>query len=694
MATTANSKLQITELDFTNIKTNIINYLRGQDTFKDYNFSGSALNTLIDILAYNTQYNAYYLNMVANEMFLDSALQRGSVVSHAKLLNYTPQSIVSPSAYVDVVVSDVPSSVRSLTLPRYVQFMSGIINNNTYPFVNTDLITVDVVNNSATFKNVMLKQGNSVTYSYTYDQATNPHSTFELPETHIDMSELYVQVFPTPSSTEFEVYNQVEDYLSLNSESKIFFIAEKTNGNYEISFGDGILGKKLTNGCLISISYIVTDGTASAGANNFVLSGGLEGYTTVVNSITAASGGKDRETIESIKYTAPKSFFSNNRAVTKEDYISILQQNKLGITFDAVSVWGGQENNPPIYGQIFISLKPAGSYNLTQTQKQRLINEVIKPISVVTVEPTIVDPDYTYITIDTNVYYDPNKTSLTEKELQNEIKSAIYSFTSNTLNTFNSTFMLSELSKIIEESDTSIITNEIDIQVQKKFYPNLTSPTTYKLYYGVPLKKGLFQSGVHSSPSLSFRDPDNLSNLITSVFIEEIPSSSGGVESISILNPGFSYQVAPTVTITGDGSGASAIATINKDGTLKSITVVEPGSGYTTAVVTLTPQSSDTTGSLGVGIANLEGRYGTLRLYYYNNKGVKVIFKNIGTVDYVDGVVQLNSFNPLGVDDPLGLFAVTANPQTTIISSSFNRIITVDEFDTNSVVVNLIAKSQ
>jgi hypothetical protein len=550
------------------------------------------------------------------------------------------------------------------------------------------------VNNTATFNDVIIKQGEEITYSYVYDQTTNPQAKFELPDQNIDMSELYVQVFPTPSSTEFDVYNEVEDYLSLNSESKIFFIAEKINGNYEISFGDGILGKKLTNGCLVTTSYIISSGTESAGANNFVLSGGLEGYTTVVNSISSATGGKEKETIESIKYTAPKSFFSNNRAVTKDDYISILQQNKLGITFDAVSVWGGQENDPPIYGQIFISLKPTGSYNLTQTQKQRLINETIKPISVVTVQPTIVDPDYTYIKINTNVYYDSLKTSLTEKELQNSIKSSIYSFTANTLNTFNSTFMMSELSKIIEEVDSSIITNEIDIQVQKKFYPNLTTPTTYKLYYGVPLEKGLFQSGIYSSPSLSFRDPDNLTNTLTSVFIEEIPSSSGGVESIAILNPGFSYQLAPTVTITGDGTGASAVAAINRDGTLKSITVVEPGSGYTTAVVTITPQSSDTTGALGVAVPTLEGQYGTLRLYYYNNKGVKIIFKDIGVIDYKGGLIQLNSFNPLTVDDPLGQFTVTANPQTTIISSSFNRIITVDPFDTNSVVVNLIAKNQ
>lgn len=694
MATTANSQLQITDLDFTSIKTNIINFLRSQNTFQDYNFSGSALSTLIDILAYNTQYNAYYLNMVANEMFLDSSLQRSSVISHAKLLNYTPQSRVAPSAIVDLVVSGVPSGTTVLTLPRYSQFMSEVINGKSYAYVNTDLKTTTVTNNTATFNDVIIKQGVAMVMTYNFNAASNLNSTFELPDSNIDTTTLLVQVYPTPAGTEYSVYNLVDDYLSLTGESEVYFINEKTNGNYEISFGDDILGKKLIDGCKIVVSYLTTTGTESTGANNFVLSSGIEGYTTVVNSISASTGGKEKESIDSIKFTAPKSFFSNNRAVTKDDYVAILQQNKLGITFDAVSVWGGQENEPPIYGQIFIALKPTGAYNLTQTQKQRLIKEVINPISVVTVEPTLVDPDYTYIKINTNVYYDAQKTLLTANELQNEIKTAIYSFASNTLNTFNSTFMLSDLSRVIEDTNQAIITNEIDIQVQKKFYPNLTTPTTYKLYYGVPLKKGIFQSGIYSTPSLQFRDPDNLSNIISDVYLEEVPSSTGGVESISIINKGFGYQYAPTVTISGDGSGATAVATISGDGTLKSINVLTTGSGYTGAVVTITPQANDTTGTLGNAIAQLEGRFGTLRLYYYNNRGVKVILREIGTVDYAAGIIQLNSFNPLNVDDPLGLFGVTANPQTTIISSSFNRIITVDPFDPTSVVVNMIAKNQ
>lgn len=694
MATTANSKLQITDLDFTSIKTNIVDFLRSQDTFKDYNFSGSALSTLIDVLAYNTQYNAYYLNMVANEMFLDSSLQRSSVISHAKLLNYTPQSTVAPSAVVDLVVSGIPSGVNIITLPRYSQFTSEVINGKSYAYVNTDLNTTTVTNNSATFSNVIIKQGVALTFTYGFDSASNINSSFELPDSSIDTSTLLIQVYPTPSSTEYSVYALVDDYLSLTAESEIYFLNEKTNGNYEISFGDGILGKKLINGSKISVSYLTTTGSESTGANNFVLSSGIEGYTTVVNSISPSTGGKEKESTDSIKFTAPKSFFSNNRAVTKEDYVAILQQNKLGITFDAVSVWGGQENNPPIYGQIFISLKPTGGYSLTQTQKQRLITEVIKPISVVTIEPTIVDPDYTYVKIDTNVYYNPQKTLLTSNELQNQIKTAIYSFASNTLNTFNSTFLLSDLSRVIEDTNQAIITNEINIQVQKKFYPNLTTPTSYKLYYGVPLKKGLFQSGIYSTPSLQFRDPDNLSNVISDVYLEEVPSSTGGVESISIINAGFGYQYAPTITISGDGSGATAVASISGDGTLKSISVLTAGLGYTGAVVTITPQPNDTTGTLGNAIAQLEGRYGTLRLYYYNTRGVKVILKDIGTVDYNEGIIQLNSFNPLNVDDPLGLFGVTANPQTTIISSSFNRIITVDPFDPTSVVVNMIAKNQ
>ena len=688
----ANSNIQITDLDFASVKQNFITFLKSQDTFKDYNFSGSALSTLLDVLTYNTQYNAYYMNMVANEMFLDTALQRGSVVSHAKLLGYIPQSAVAPTAYVNINV--LGANTSALTLPKYSQFLSQPIDGTVYTFVNTDTKTISVANNVGTFADVTLKQGVPVTLTFSYDSGVNTTSAFELPDQNIDTSTLLVQVYTNSYSTEFEVYTNATNFLELDSESTIYFLQEELSGKYQISFGDGVLGKKLNDGSRIVVSYISTNGTAATGANTFAMMSSIGNYIVTVDPVVAASSGKERESISSIKYQAPKSFSAQNRAVTKEDYITLINQNSLGITFDAVNVWGGQENPTPVYGQVYICLKPTGAYTLTATQKQKLIKDVIKPISVMTVEPTIVDPDYTYIKIAANVMYDPSRTNYTASQIQLMVKNAIQNFSNSTLNTFNSTFSATDLNTAIKNVDNSIITNEISIQLQKKFYPNLVTPTTYKLYYGVPLNKGMFLSGVNSSPAVQFRNPSNLANIIDGVYIEEVPSSTGGVESISIINAGYGYQYAPTVTILGDGTGATAEAVITATGVLKSINVLTAGNNYTSAIATITPVSNDTTGQLGAAVVNLQGRYGTLRTYYNNTLNVKTVLNNnAGTVDYNEGVVTLNAFGPIQVDNDLGQLSISTNPSTTIVSSSFNRIITVDPFDPNAIVVTVITKT-
>jgi hypothetical protein len=688
----ANSNIQITDLDFNDIKTNLRNFLKSQNALKDYNFEGSALSVLLDILSYNTQYNAYYLNMVANEMFLDSAIQRESVVSLAKLLNYTPKSAIAPEATINVLVNQVTDA--SLTLPKNTPFLSENLDGINYGFVATDSSTVAVSGQQALFSNVTIKQGIVASISYQVDSTTNPTYTFSIPEENVDTTTLLVSVQQSVSNTTYEIFTKASDVLLLTGDSTVYFLQEGVSGLYEINFGDGILGKKLVDGNIVNLSYLSTNGSASAGANSFINMDAIGGFSNVsVTSVQPASYGQDKESISSIKFQAPKSFSAQKRAVTKEDYITAIQQNNLGYSFDAVNVWGGQENDVPIYGQVFISLKPAGSYNLTQLQKQKLIQDVIKPISVLTVSPTIVDPDYSYLQLTVNVLYDPNKTNLTASQIKTNVKNAITNLAATQLNTFNSTFNITNFNNAVNNVSPSIITNEISLQVQKKFFPILTIPTTYNLYYGTPLKRGMFQSGISTSPSLQFRDPDNLSSIISGVQIEEVPSSTGGVESISIINPGFGYQSSPTIEILGDGVGATAEAVIAATGSLKSINVTNKGSGYTSAIVKITPKSNDTTGQLAAATVNLEGRYGTLRSFYNNNENVKIILNSsVGTVDYNLGVITLENFNPYGVQNDLGQLTVSANPTTSIISSTYNRIITVDPFDPNSIIVNVNTK--
>ena len=686
----SNTNIQVADLDFNSIKSNFITYLQSQDQFKDYNFQGSSLSVLLDLLAYNTQYNAFYLNMVANEMFLDSALQRSSVVSQAKVLDYTPKSAIAPTAYINFIANGVTNP--SFTLPQYTNFSSEAVNGVNYNFITTDSATVNVVNGVATFNNITLKQGIGVTYTYTVNNTTNPTQLFQIPDSNIDTTTIRITVQESSSNNSFEIYKPAVDYLTLTPASLVYFLQESLNGNYEVYFGDGVLGKYLRDGNIVGISYITTSGTAAGGANNFVLMDNIGAFTTSsVVPLSAATQGGAKESIASIKYQAPKSYAAQNRAVTKEDYITLIQQNNLGISFDAVNTWGGEQNDPPVYGQVFIALKPTGGYSLTDTQKQRLIADVIKPISVMTVEPTIVDPDYTYVQITANVLYDAKKTTYTANNISNIVKATISNFAATTLNTFNSTFSVSDLISAIKNSNSAIITNEVTIQLQKKFYPNLNNSTNYNFYFNAPIKKGTFLSGINSSPAVQYSDG---TNIVDGVYLQETPKFTQGVESISVLNPGYGYQSPPTITINGDGTGATAETIINGSGSITAINILTSGNNYTSAYATITPAKNDTTGQLGAAVVNLQGRYGTLSLYRIDGVNGKVLVNsNIGTVDYVNGVITLTTFNPSGVDNALGQLVISVNPTTTIISSTYNRIITVDPYDSNSVIVNVTAKT-
>jgi hypothetical protein len=486
-----------------------------------------------------------------------------------------------------------------------------------------------------------------------------------------------------------------DNYLSLDGTSTVYFLQEGIDGNYEVYFGNGILGKQLTDGNIVNINYLTSSGTAAASANSFVAMDTIGGYSNItVNSIEPATQGSLKESISSIKFHAPKAFATQKRAVTKEDYIAAIQNNNLGYSFDAVNVWGGEENDPPVYGQVMISIKPTDAYNITQTQKQRLTLDVIKPISMMTVVPTFVDPDYTYTQITANVLYDPKKTNLSASQLQSAIKTAIFNYGQSTLDSFNSSFSAFGFNEAIKNVNGSIITNEISLKLQKKFYPVVGQSASYTLNFGTQLERGLFQSGIISTPALQFRNPLNYSQTINNVYIEEVPSSTGGVESISVINPGYSYTSAPTVTIKGDGTGATAYATINTNGTLKEFVVTNAGTGYTNAIVEITNAIGDTTGQAGAGLVILEGRYGTLRTYYNNTENVKTVFNsNVGTVDYITGVVTLNALAIVGIDDPLGQLTISAKPTTTIISSEKNRILTIDPFDSSAIIVNVTAKT-
>jgi hypothetical protein len=687
----SNTNIQVANLDFSDIKRNFITYLQSQDTFKDYNFTGSALSTLLDVLAYNTQYNAFYLNMVANEMFLDSALQRSSVVSHAKLMNYVPKSAIGPIAEINLVFTGVTTT--NFTIPKYTNFLSEPVNGTNYNYVTTTATTVSTVGNVATFPGIELKQGSFSSYNFTVNSTNNPNYIYEIPDSNVDLSTIEVLVQESSTNNYYEIYNSETSYLELNPTSKVYFVQEAVNGNYQIYFGDGVLGKQLSDGNIVRVNYLTTLGTAGGLANNFVLMDNIGSYSTVtINPITPATQGTEKETVASIKFQAPKAFAAQSRAVSKNDYITAVQQNSLGISFDAVSVWGGEENVPVVYGQVFISLKPKGAYDLTLTQKQLILSQVLKPISMMTVEPTIIDPDYTYIQLSANVLYNTAQTTLSPGTMQVGIQNAIYNYSANNLNTFNSTFSSYDVLTTINSYNKSIVSSDFIINVQKKFYPTLGTATSYNLYFNSPLKRGLYGTSLVSYPSVTITNPSNTATTLSGVYFEEVPTSTVGVDSISVLNGGYNYTDTPSVVITGDGTGATATAKIvnNK---LYSVTVTNAGVGYTSALATIVPAVGDTTGTGASVLVQLQGQYGTIRSYINDTiKGKVIISANVGTIDYTNGIVVLSNFNPISVNNDLGQLTISCQPTTTIISSSLNRIITIDPYDPAAVSVSVTAK--
>jgi hypothetical protein len=688
---TANSGLQITNLDFGSIKSSLKTFLGQQDTLKDYNFDGSALSVLVDLLAYNTQYNAYYLNMVANEMFLDSSVQRNSVVSHAKMLNYIPRSAVSSKASIKLQVNQVGTS--TLTLPKFTPFLSEAIDGVNYTFLTKDSTTVNVSANTAIFNNIEIAEGVAASAAFTVNTTSNPKLIFTISDANIDTSTLVVSVQDSSTSLVYNTYTRATDYVALTPTSKVYFLQEGMNGNYEIYFGDGILGATLIDGNVVNISYVSTSGTSAFGANSFSIMSSVGGYSnTVISPITSAFAGADKESITSIKYTAPKAYAAQGRAVTKEDYIYLIQNNSTNLPIESVSVWGGEENIPPVYGQIFCAVKPSGGLTLTPSQKDKLVTEVIKPISVLTVVPTIVDPDYTFVNITTNVLYDPKKTTYTGGQIKQLVINSINSFASTNLNTFNSTFKSPALITQIQTADPSIITNESTIRLQKKIYPKLNAKATYFLDFGVKLKRNYFNAGLSSSPDFSVTDVTAVNSVRTGVYFEEVPTTVGGIGTINITNQGFGYTKAPTVTIIGDGTGATAYAVLAA-GRIVSLVVTNPGFNYTQAIVQITPAEGDTSGALGYADAVLEGSLGTLRTYYYLNNTKTILNSSAGTIDYSTGKVTLIDFSPLNINNSLGQFTISVVPDSTIVSSTYNKIIALDQYDPEALSVTVSASA-
>jgi hypothetical protein len=684
----SNTVLRIAELDFDGIKTNLREYLRSQSQFSDYDFEGSGLNILLDVLAYNTHYMAYYLNMVGNEMFLDSATIRNSVVSHAKNMNYVPNSVRGAIAKVNILATDPNSSQSTLTIPAYTEFQSQQVDGINYTFVTltAQTATRNVSSNTFTFNNVTLKQGEKLTYNVAVTNS-NTKRRFVIPNANIDTTTLLVSVQTSTLDSTRNTYVLSEDITAANSNSKIYFLEEDASGQYAIYFGDGYLGKNLANGNIVQLTYLASDGEGANKANSFTLVSSLGSpaiSNVIVSSVSAAAAGSSRESIDQIKFSAPKFYTTQNRAVTVNDYGTIILKDYPNV--QSVSVWGGEDNDPVQYGKIFISMNPKVGYAISDTEKNRIVDEIIKNRSVLTVTPEIVDPKYTYIKVYSDVHYDSAKTVLNQEELKSLVRNTILSYNTNDLGNFNSTFRFSKLQKQIDTTDTSFLSSDMKIEVQKRFQPTLNVAKNYDLDYNMPLKRGEYKNKLYTYPT--FQVIDN-SGITRTAYLEETPLSFTGVDGIELTNGGSGYTVAPTVTITGDGVGATAVAKI-VNGIVSSIEIVNKGSNYTSAIVSIIGNGTGATGR-----AILTGETGIIRSFYIQNStGEKIIINaNAGTINYKTGKIRLNNFKPITVDSnptyASGILTVNIEPDTSTITPLRDRILSIDGDDPVSIQITM-----
>jgi hypothetical protein len=679
-------KLTISELDFSDIKTNLKNFLRDQQEFSDFDFEAAGINVILDILAYNTHYMAFYNNMIANEMFLDTALLRDSVVSHAKMLGYTPVSATSARAKVNLQIIRPQGNTQStLTLPKYTRFQSEAIDSTSYTFVNRSaaVANYDSTCNRFCFDDLYIYQGQPLTYTFTYDATNNPEQSFELPDVGVDTASLEVIVQESATSLRSEKYIFAPKATATTNTSAVFFLDEIRGGKYKVYFGDGVIGKSLTNGNVVIVNYLKTDGAAANKANAFTLVQPVGGFSNaIVYPLVAASGGSSVESLDRVRYAATKAFTSNNRGVTKDDIIALINQNYP--YFEAVNVWGGEENVPPVYGKVYVAAKPSNGYEITESEKLTVINEIIKPVSVVTVIPEFVDVDYNYLNIFAEVFYDPTRTNLSQDGISATVRNAIINYKNQDLDNFNSRFKLSKLLRFIDDSNIGISYSDAIATIEKRLVPQVGAARNYTLNFGTSLSREDPKYRVYSTPAFTKYDSEGA---LRKCFFEETPGTSSGVEAIEIIAAPTSYLSAPTLSIVGDGFGANAYPII-VNGKITEIIIDNPGVNYTTATVTMYYQDEfDSTGNFNVV---LQGRYGILRSFFFDDNNVKTVLNpEAGTIDYKEGTITLREFDPVAIEDPLKILRVVAKPDTNNFESARSRIITIDEEDVSAITVNV-----
>jgi len=479
MAINAKGKLEITDLDFDTVKANFKSFLSQQTQFTDYNFEGSGMSVLMDLLAYNTHYLAFHANMLANEMFIDTALTRASAVSHAKSLGYLPSSMKSSNTYVDVTVTGVPTTQKTLVMNEGTVFTTSV-NDVSYQFVTIGDHTATSDTGIFVFSGIRIYEGTRITYQYTV-ASNNLEQQFIIPSSEVDTSTLVVSVQTSGSDLTTETYTLNTDYTTLTSTTLKYFLQEIEDGRFEVYFGDGVAGKKPSDGNIIILKYVVTNGSLSDGASAFTPASTVGGYSNVSALATAsASGGGDAETVDSIKFNAPLKYAAQGRAVTPDDYKAIVPSVYSNIK--SIQCWGGEDNDPPIYGRVYIAINPNTGTTLTTTTKNTIIAS-LKNYNVASIAPVIVDPEILYLVLGVTAKYNSTLTEKTKTDIKALVETTVSTFNTNNLQKFDSVFRHSNLLNDIDNTDNSILSSTATMKLKRIITPTLSAVTKYTISY-------------------------------------------------------------------------------------------------------------------------------------------------------------------------------------------------------------------
>lgn len=586
----------LTSVDFDTLKAAAKTYLSAQDQFQDYDFDASNMGVLLEVLAFFAQNNAFYLNMVGNEMFLDSAILRDSVVSHAKELNYLPRSFRSAYANVNITVTAASSDTTALTIPKGTSFTARSGSQN-YTFVTDQNIALTSSNGVFTASNALIYEGDYIADSYVYDSANLQR--FKLKNETVDTTSITVTVIEDNGATT-HTYTQATSLFGLSSTSKVFFVQAAEDEQYEVVFGDGVIGRKPDDGAVVLIEYRASSGELPNGLRVFTSDGAIAGESNIsVTTNSAAQGGAVSESVESIKFNAPRAFTRQERVVTADDYETILLANYSEI--NDVVAYGGEEASPPKWGRVIVSVDLQGSDTLPPSNRDKYY-AFLKTRTPLSIDPVFVDPQYTYLQVTSSVRYDINQTSLTTEDIKSLVTTAITDFNDINLDGFKKTLRQSKLLAAIDAAHTSVVSNDTEILMIKRLEPTLNTIKDYDIDFGVP-----------------FNDD-----------ISTIEQTHVATDLNVITSSPFKYQ------------GLDCVLEDDGEGTLR---IMKIGDGNHTYL------------------------------------------RDIGTVDYDRGCIQLQSFSPQSHDG--NYISIKARPLDKDVASARNTILSIDDTDITVTVEQL-----